>query len=223
LPEKRYRPIVFEKRTAMTGRQLLRDGLGRLSPAGKTGTSNDGRDSWFAGYTGDHLAVVWVGNDQNQSTGLYGATGGMRVWSDIFARLPSAPLRLSGDGVDWRWTLDGMSTDGDCPGARHLPFVAGYAPPYQPCPYTPPAALDEFGNPQFCEFVIERPAANRHRFEQHFGIEDRCPKNDGGHEPDWTSVHVEFDGDAYVDLTCKHCGQSGCIGSEAKLTEQISW
>jgi len=86
-----------------------------------------------------------------------------------------------------------------------------------------PGVLDEFGNPQFCEFVIERPAANRHRFEQHFGIEDRCPKNDGGHEPDWTSVHVEFDGDAYVDLTCKHCGQSGCIGSEEKLIEQISW
>ncbi|TLX21090.1 penicillin-binding protein 1B [Thermomonas fusca] len=133
--------------TSGTGNALVRDGLGRLSAAGKTGTSNDGRDSWFAGYTGDHLAVVWVGNDQNKSTGLYGATGGMRVWSDMFARLPSAPLRLSSEGVDWRWVLDGQSTDGDCPGARHLPFVAGYAPPYQPCPYVPPPELDEFGNP----------------------------------------------------------------------------
>src|SRR5690606_11934537 len=43
-----------------TGRQLVNDGLGHLHAAGKTGTSNDGRDSWFAGYTGDHLAVVWV-------------------------------------------------------------------------------------------------------------------------------------------------------------------
>jgi membrane peptidoglycan carboxypeptidase len=75
-----------------TGRQLLADGLGRLSPAGKTGTSNDGRDSWFAGYTGDHLAVVWMGNDQNEQTGLYGATGAMRVWSGLFSRLPSAPI-----------------------------------------------------------------------------------------------------------------------------------
>ena len=133
--------------TSGTGRALIRDGLGRLAPAGKTGTSNDSRDSWFAGYTGDHLAVVWVGNDQNQPTGLYGATGGMRVWSDIFARLPSAPLRLSSDGIDWRWVVDAQSTDADCPGARYLPFVAGYAPPYQPCPYAPPPELDEFGNP----------------------------------------------------------------------------
>ena len=133
--------------TSGTGTGLMRDGLGRLSPAGKTGTSNDGRDSWFAGYTGDHLAVVWVGNDQNQATGLYGATGGMRVWSDIFRRLPSAPLQLSSTGMDWRWVLDGQSTDPDCPGARHFPFVAGHAPEYQACQYAPPQELDEFGNP----------------------------------------------------------------------------
>jgi len=130
-----------------TGRPLIRDGLGRLSPAGKTGTSNDGRDSWFAGYTGDHLAVVWVGNDQNKETGLYGATGGMRVWSDIFARLPSAPLRLADDGLDWQWVQEGHSTDPGCPDARRFAFVAGYAPAYQPCVYVPPPMLDEFGNP----------------------------------------------------------------------------
>ena len=116
-----------------TGRQLVADGLGRLQPAGKTGTSNDGRDSWFAGYTGDHLAVVWVGNDQNKATGLYGATGAMRVWSGLFSRLPSAPLRIEGRGIDWQWVTGGNSTDADCPGADRIAFVAGFAPPYQPC------------------------------------------------------------------------------------------
>jgi len=133
--------------TSGTGRPLIRDGLGRLASAGKTGTSNDGRDSWFAGYTGDHLAVVWVGNDQNKETGLYGATGGMRVWSDVFARLPSAPLRLADEGLDWQWIQDGHSTDPGCPDARRFAFVAGYAPAYQPCVYAPPPMLDEFGNP----------------------------------------------------------------------------
>lgn len=133
--------------TSGTGHGLIREGLGRLAPAGKTGTSNDSRDSWFAGYTGDHLAVVWVGNDQNQPTGLYGATGGMRVWADIFQHLPSAPLRLSSEGIEWRWVLDGQSTDDDCPGARRFPFVAGYAPVYQPCQFAPAPELDEFGNP----------------------------------------------------------------------------
>jgi penicillin-binding protein 1B len=127
-----------------TGRRLLADGLGRLSPAGKTGTSNDGRDSWFAGYTGDHLAVVWMGNDRNEQTGLYGATGAMRIWSGLFSRLPSAPLRVPGKGLDWQWVQPRGSyvTDADCPGARRLPFVAGAAPAYEPCApaYEDPAA-----------------------------------------------------------------------------------
>jgi penicillin-binding protein 1B len=121
-----------------TGRQLINDGLGRLQPAGKTGTSNDSRDSWFAGWTGDHLAVVWVGNDQNQPTGLYGATGAMKVWSGIFSRLPSAPLQVADKGLDWQWVVDSNSTDASCPGARRFAFVAGFAPPYQPCTYTEP-------------------------------------------------------------------------------------
>ena len=121
-----------------TGRQLVNDGLGRLQPAGKTGTSNDSRDSWFAGWTGDHLAVVWVGNDQNQPTGLYGATGAMRVWSGIFTRLPSAPLQVSGKGLEWQWVAQSNSTDAGCPGARRFAFVAGYAPAYQPCAIAAP-------------------------------------------------------------------------------------
>jgi penicillin-binding protein 1B len=123
-----------------TGRQLINDGLGRLQPAGKTGTSNDSRDSWFAGWTGDHLAVVWVGNDQNQPTGLYGATGAMKVWSAIFSRLPSAPLKVSDKGLDWQWVVDSNSTDPACPGARRFAFVAGFAPAYQPCSYVDPDA-----------------------------------------------------------------------------------
>ena len=121
-----------------TGRQLVADGLGDLHAAGKTGTSNDSRDSWFAGWTGDHLAVVWVGNDQNQPTGLYGATGAMRVWSGLFARLPSAPLDVSSKGLDWQWVVGSYSTDAGCPDARRFAFVAGFAPAYQPCVYEQP-------------------------------------------------------------------------------------
>jgi penicillin-binding protein 1B len=130
--------------TEGTGRQLLSDGLGRLSPAGKTGTSNDGRDSWFAGFTGDHLAVVWMGNDQNEQTGLYGATGAMRVWSGIFTRLPSAPLKVSDKGLDWQWVVGDNATDATCAGARQFPFVAGYAPAYSAC-VAEPAAEEESG------------------------------------------------------------------------------
>ena len=119
--------------TSGTAHQLMGDGLGRLQPAGKTGTSNDSRDSWFAGYTGDYLAVVWVGNDQNQPTGLYGATGAMRGWSGIFSRLPSKSLDIGDKGLDWQWVQGNSATDADCPGARRFAFVAGFQPPYSAC------------------------------------------------------------------------------------------
>ncbi|SBV35551.1 putative penicillin-binding protein 1B [uncultured Stenotrophomonas sp.] len=126
-----------------TAAGLNADGLGRLQPAGKTGTTNDGRDSWYAGYTGDHLAVIWMGNDQNEQAGLYGATAAMRVWAGIFRSLPSAPLRVNSKGLDWQYVTDegNASTDADCPGARRFPFVAGFAPAYAPC--APPAAPEE--------------------------------------------------------------------------------
>lgn len=126
-----------------TGRQLVADGLDRLAPAGKTGTSNDGRDSWFAGWTGDHLAVVWVGNDQNEQTGLYGATGGMRVWSGIFSRLPSAPLKVGDEGIEWQPVVGSNTTSADCPGARRFAFVAGFAPAAAACPRPEPVYEEE--------------------------------------------------------------------------------
>jgi len=63
----------------------------RLPPqiivAGKTGTSSDYRDSWFAGFSGSHLAVVWVGYDDNRPTGLTGSAGALTVWANLLARL----------------------------------------------------------------------------------------------------------------------------------------
>lgn len=118
-----------------TGKRLIADGLGYLHLAGKTGTTNDGRDSWFAGYTGDHLAVIWIGNDQNAQTGLFGATGAMRLWSTLFLRLPSAPLQVNEKGIDWQWIEKNgnHSTASSCPDAVRYPFVVGFAPAYAPC------------------------------------------------------------------------------------------
>jgi penicillin-binding protein 1B len=150
-----------------TGRQLIADGLGRLQPAGKTGTSNDSRDSWFAGWTGDHLAVIWVGNDQNQPTGLYGATGAMKVWSGIFSRLPSAPLQVADKGLDWQWVAQSSSTDASCPGARRFAFVAGFAPAYQPCVYAAPQT-----DPYYQQHPEELPQDQAQAEQQHGGWRD---------------------------------------------------
>ena len=48
----------------------------------------------------------------------------------------------------------------------------------------------------------------------------KCKK----HEPDWNSVQLTWDGDElYVDVNCKHCGDSGCIGSSKTLEADINW
>jgi penicillin-binding protein 1B len=58
-----------------------------VTVAGKTGTSSDYRDSWIAGFSGDRLAVVWVGYDDNQATGLTGSSGASRVWSHLMSNI----------------------------------------------------------------------------------------------------------------------------------------
>jgi penicillin-binding protein 1B len=54
---------------------------------GKTGTSSDLRDSWFAGFSGSHLAVVWVGYDDNRPTKFTGSSGALTVWARLMARV----------------------------------------------------------------------------------------------------------------------------------------
>ncbi|QIR13650.1 penicillin-binding protein 1B [Shewanella aestuarii] len=63
--------------------------------AGKTGTSNDSRDSWFAGFDERNVAAIWVGQDDNSKTGLYGSSGAMAVYQAFLAQRPPLSLRMS--------------------------------------------------------------------------------------------------------------------------------
>ena len=75
---------VFERGTARPAKKSLPGGL---VVAGKTGTSNDYRDSWFAGFSGGHLIVVWMGHDDNAPTGLTGTTGALQVWTRLMGSI----------------------------------------------------------------------------------------------------------------------------------------
>jgi penicillin-binding protein 1B len=114
-----------------TASAIGNSGLAWLHAAGKTGTSNDLRDGWFAGFTGQHLAVFWMGRDDNKPTGLFGATGALRAWRELFAKLPTQPLSAApGDGLEMVSInpADGKRTEPQCQGARQVPVIAGTLP-----------------------------------------------------------------------------------------------
>ncbi len=111
--------------------RILDQELGELEIAGKTGTTDGLRDSWFAGFTGDRLAVVWVGRDDNRSTGLSGSSGALLVWRDMIRSLPTQPLQLvAPQGVQQVWVEPwiGLRSREQCPGAVWLPFISGSEP-----------------------------------------------------------------------------------------------
>jgi penicillin-binding protein 1B len=111
-----------------TAHSLADSSLAWLHTAGKTGTSNDLRDSWFAGFTGDRLGVFWMGRDDNKPSHLFGATGALRGWQELFRKLPTTPLSPApGDGLEMAWInpSDGKRSDPGCEGAKQVPVIAG--------------------------------------------------------------------------------------------------
>ncbi|MCG6859838.1 MAG: penicillin-binding protein 1B [Chromatiaceae bacterium] len=80
--------VVQQGTAASLKKRLPKD----LTVAGKTGTTNGLRDSWFAGFSGDKVLVVWVGRDDNKPTKLTGASGALRIWGDIITTIESRPL-----------------------------------------------------------------------------------------------------------------------------------
>ncbi len=102
-----------------------------LNVAGKTGTTDGRRDSWFAGFTGDRLGVVWIGRDDNESSRLSGASGALTVWGEMMAALDPEPLTPPRpDNIEWVRVdpASGRRAEAGCPGAVELPFIQGSAP-----------------------------------------------------------------------------------------------
>jgi penicillin-binding protein 1B len=114
-------------------RRLPRD----LVVAGKTGTTDDLRDSWFAGFSGSHVAVAWVGRDDNHSTGLTGSSGALRVWGTIMASITTKAIdEQPPENIDY-YRADissGMIVDKSCTKGELVPFVrGGQLPPVSFC------------------------------------------------------------------------------------------
>ncbi len=105
--------------------------LPNLHVAGKTGTTNDTRDSWFAGFSGSHVGVVWLGTDDNQPTQLTGSTGAMQLWADIFKLANTESLKIEqSDNIETHWidSNTGLLSNPSCSGSMQLTFIKGSAP-----------------------------------------------------------------------------------------------
>ncbi|WP_334133896.1 penicillin-binding protein 1B [Acinetobacter schindleri] len=119
-----------------------------LGLAGKSGTTNDTRDSWFAGYSGNYLAVVWLGLDDNKITGLTGSSGALPVWTSVMKQLHQKPVNLHQPGeVQWQWVdrATGHLSAQGCEGAMYIPLTRHSMPNqatacgashYAPAPHT---------------------------------------------------------------------------------------
>jgi penicillin-binding protein 1B len=108
-----------------------------LDAAGKTGTTNDLRDAWFAGFTPDLLTVVWVGYDENQPLGLSGAQAALPIWTQFMSRALSGrnsaefdvPDGISFVNID---PLSGRLATPACPRTFREAFRIG-TEPVRPC------------------------------------------------------------------------------------------
>jgi penicillin-binding protein 1B len=146
-PLNRY-PLIVEKATSGDASYLLTwamqrvvaEGTGRglqrllpsdLAVAGKTGTTDEMRDSWFAGFSGDKVAVVWVGRDDNEPARLSGSAGALQVWGRLMAQSDSQPLFPLAPDTVVEVPVEpesGLRAGTECPTARTVPFVRGSEP-----------------------------------------------------------------------------------------------
>ena len=131
-PEANYLTNYALQQVVKSGTAKSANKLGsNLNLAGKTGTTNDYRDAWFAGYSGNYVSVVWVGRDDNQPIGLSGGSGALPIWNDYMGRLRLSPVSLVQlEDIEWLWLDNGTGklSNEACDGAKYLPVWSKYVP-----------------------------------------------------------------------------------------------
>ncbi|MCK5880400.1 MAG: penicillin-binding protein 1B, partial [Sinobacterium sp.] len=125
---------VMHKGTGKSVKRFFRE---NTVLAGKTGTSSDQRDSWFAGFNNKHLTVVWLGTDDNRKLPVTGGSGALPIWADIMSKDVSAlGNKRRPNSLDYLWIDEetGLLSKENCTGAVLMPILKGKEPkPLQTC------------------------------------------------------------------------------------------
>lgn len=97
--------------------------------AGKTGTTDDYRDSWFSGFDNDRVATIWMGNDNNKPTKLTGASGALQYFIEF--QKTQEPRSLSqrfpkGLSIAHFDPKTGQAVQSGCQGSVSLPAITSH-------------------------------------------------------------------------------------------------
>lgn len=136
-PEEMYiiRDMMRDVIEKGTGRGAL--DLNRPDIVGKTGTTNDQRDAWFSGFNDDLVATVWVGKDDNSTTGEYGSQAALPIWKSFMGEalrgqpesMPSRPDDIVKVRID---PETGLRLHNDQSGGMQEIFRKDNLPDYKP-------------------------------------------------------------------------------------------
>ena len=114
-----------------TGRSVLKQFKSNSVIAGKTGTTNDQRDSWFAGYDANKIGVVWLGRDDNLPLPVTGGTGALPVWANIMAANENTQGSSNvPENISYLWVdkISGKLSGELCEQSIFMPYIHGTEP-----------------------------------------------------------------------------------------------
>ena len=145
-----------------TARSLQND-YADLRLAGKTGTTNDARDTWFVGIDGKNISTVWLGRDDNGETKLTGASGALQIYKDYLSHTYIEKLKLN-KPANMKWVGITQHGSWDCDSNRVIPVwvnngqnFCGGASTTSPSPATPPAETEIAPRQESVWDVLDNP------------------------------------------------------------------
>ena len=145
-----------------TARSLQND-YADLRLAGKTGTTNDARDTWFVGIDGKNISTVWLGRDDNGETKLTGASGALQIYKDYLSHTYIEKLKLN-KPANMKWVGITQHGSWDCDSNRVIPVwvnngqnFCGGTPNASPSPATPPAETEISPRQESVWDVLDNP------------------------------------------------------------------